>query len=311
MDVLELLRGQIPRKIFSTNSFEKKGLYKKLKEKAIEEKYIQIQLKDRLIHSLTFDLDYEGAVFAYESTGLPLPSLICINPQNGHAHVTYILTSPVPTTEKARSQPIYYLNAIKAAYASKLKADLGYAWLITKNPFYSGWRVIKNNKTYDLNELAEYVNLSLPCEKLLIKSGNVYGRNCTIFDATRKIAYKLVKKYINGDGEAFSFEIQTICNQHNFSFSEKLGQKEVDGIAKSISEWVWANRRTIGKDALSKILIEKIETALFVIKLTRPLLANLEDKLILKHYQIELANTAKVSLSSIKRFAKKGGIREC
>ena len=76
---------------------------------------------------LVFDLDFEGAAFAWEKRNVAPPSIIAINPANAHAHLFYGLITPVTVSDAGRHAPIRYAAALQAAYAAALQADLGYA----------------------------------------------------------------------------------------------------------------------------------------------------------------------------------------
>lgn len=298
MNSLEILKERIPFKIFATNDLEK-GIYKKLKEIAITEKYIQIQLSGKLIHSLVFDLDFAGAAYSWQDANLPEPSIIAINKRNGHAHLTYLLTAGVCASLNARSKPLSYLFAIKAAYSLKLGADMSYSGLITKNPLSVHWRVLWCDRSYDLAELAEYVELkSTPANSQI----NGIGRNLSVFETARKYAYQLVNKHQSFN--LFASEIQQICIQINAEFDTPLPSKEVSQIARSISDWCWKNRHKIGKNAVSQIVINRVKTAIETFKITHQFSANLDDSLILIIYKKQLAEISNLSLSTIKRAHK-------
>ena len=61
---------------------------------------------------------------------MPPPTLTVSNPDNGHAHLFYGLTTPVGMSDAARDAPIRYAAAVQAALLVKLCADPGYAGLI-------------------------------------------------------------------------------------------------------------------------------------------------------------------------------------
>ncbi len=302
MNSLELLRERVPFRTFATSDLEK-GVYKKLKDKALTDKYIQIQLSDKLIHSLVFDLDFAGAAFAAHDANLAEPSIIAVNKKNGHAHLTYLLSAPVSASKLSRAAPLAYLNAIKAAYALRLNADINYAGLINKNPLHAHWRTIITNKTYDLSELAEYVDLSIHSKKTIDINNLNSSRNCTIFNVVRKNAYKQVNKFTSI--KDFSNYVSNECYQLNKSYTDALSNKEVADIAKSIAIYTYKNKAKIGRDSVSNIVIDKVNTAILTLKITRHDLANLSNQFILKHFKNDLAEIANLSKQSINRVSKK------
>lgn len=188
---------------------------------------------------LVFDLDYPGAAFAWEKSNLPSPTLTVSNPENGHAHLFYGLTTPVGMSDVARDAPIRYAAAVQAAFLVKLCADPGYAGLIAKNPFHDAWRALWVQHLYDLGELADYVNLPKhrpPREALGL------GRNCMLFDELRAWAYQWVRQYKRNDAKAEQWLRAVVGQAERLNaFPVPLAFNEVKAIAKSIARWTWRN----------------------------------------------------------------------
>ncbi|MEK5760311.1 replication initiation protein, partial [Acinetobacter variabilis] len=144
--------------------------------------------------SLVFDVDRADAFFAWADANLPEPTWISRNPANYHAHIGYMLASPVCTTHNARQKVIEYLAKIQQAYTLALGADQGYVGLITKNPCHDAWEThISNKKPYELGYLADFVELKEL--KTDLKEVTGFGRNCAMFDTVRKWAYKAIREY--------------------------------------------------------------------------------------------------------------------
>ena len=101
-----------------------------------------------MAYYLVFDIDREGAVFAWYDENLPTPLWTSMNPENGHAHIAYRLKIPICTSDIAHIKPIRFLAAIESAMIEKLKSDRGFAGLLTKNPLHPHWQ----NKVWDKYE---------------------------------------------------------------------------------------------------------------------------------------------------------------
>ena len=101
------------------------GLVIRSRPIALTKKYIQIN--DLMIKALILDLDYSDAGSAWIEAGIARPSWICMNKKNGHAHLAWLLKSPIPKTPSARQSPIRYFSAIEYNLGRVLGADPGYA----------------------------------------------------------------------------------------------------------------------------------------------------------------------------------------
>lgn len=209
------------------------------KEKALKKPYIQIN-PPCFVAFLVFDIDKEDAFFAWSDANLPQPNWVSKNRENGHAHIGYMLATPVCTTNNARQKVIRYLARIQHAYIDKLGADKGYVGLITKNPLHSEWENhILSTKNYELNYLADFVDLEQLPSKPTEVSG--LGRNCTLFDIVRHWAYKAVRELSDVAYDEWEAEVLSKASNVNTGFSSPLDHREVGSTARSIAKWVWRN----------------------------------------------------------------------
>ena len=194
-----------------------------------------------MIGWLNFDLDFEGAAFAWEKAGLPPPSVVIDNPVNGHAHLMYGLQTPIVKSMAAREGPILFARAIRSAYSIKLRADPGYTGLIVKNPFHNHWRTQWANKLYDLGELAEYVTLPkcLPNREI----DNIQlGRNCTLFEQLRQYSYDWIRKFKQTEGDFAGWQKIILAQAETLNlFDPPLTYSEIKSVANSVAKWVWKN----------------------------------------------------------------------
>jgi len=134
LDLIESL----PNKPYCTD--ELGVTYIRPKKTAVKKKYLQVN-QPKISTYLIFDIDKQGAVFSWYDSNLPTPFWTSKNPENGHAHIAYRLKVPVCTSDMAHLEPIKYLAAIESAMTEKLKADRGFAGLLTKNPLH-GHRIL-------------------------------------------------------------------------------------------------------------------------------------------------------------------------
>ena len=122
-------------------------------------RYLQINPPTQQ-HYLVFDVDRQGAAFAWEDCNVAPPNYAAINPENGHAHLVYKLAEPVATSEHGRLAPLRYLAAIERGYRIELGADAGYSGLVTRNPYKTRTLCIHKHE-YDLFELSDWLKRDL------------------------------------------------------------------------------------------------------------------------------------------------------
>lgn len=224
--------------------------------------YPQIQINSpTYTHWLIFDVDKEQAAYAWKDCGLPPPTWVTINPENGHAHIVYGLKTAVYTGENARIAPMRYLAVVYQAMAKKMGADKGYAGVLTHNPMHPQWRtwvVSQSNTLYELGELADYVDLPpysdhFRPEKATAANQDDYalGRNCTVFEKLRVWAYEAIREYRSG--RRTEWERAVLSKAQNLNdFSEPMSYNEVKQIAKSVSKWVWRMDKSVCVESAAK-----------------------------------------------------------
>ena len=226
----------LPHKPYCTDELGA-GLIIRQKKTAIQMPYIQPN-PPCLVSSLVFDIDRSDAYFSWSDANLPPPNWIAKNRLNGHAHIGYMLATPVCTSHRAKQKIIEYTAKIQQAYSLALGADHGYSGLITKNPFNTQWENhIFDVQPYDLGYLADFVELQELKTDLREVSG--LGRNCTLFDTVRKWAYTAVRAHRGGIYNTWLEEVTKQCLSVNEAFLEPLPYSEVKATAKSIATYCW------------------------------------------------------------------------
>lgn len=204
-------------------------------------RYLQINPPTQQ-HYLIFDVDRQGAAFAWEDCHVAPPNYAAINPENGHAHLVYKLAEPVATSEHGRLAPLRYLAAVERGYRIELGADAGYSGLITRNP-YKARTLCLHKHEYDLFELSDWLKRDLGeyAEKETVVAG--LGRNVTLFDTSRAWAYKAIRFYrVAARSRLFSVwrnEVEDYALGINAQFMSPLPYSEVKATAKSIAKYCW------------------------------------------------------------------------
>lgn len=204
-------------------------------------RYLQINPPTQQ-HYLVFDVDRQGAAFAWEDCNLAPPNYAAINPKNGHAHLVYKLAEPVATSEHGRLAPLRYLAAVERGYRIELGADAGYSGLVTRNPYKTRTLCIHKHE-YDLFELSDWLKRDLGeyAEQETVVAG--LGRNVTLFDTTRVWAYKAIRFYrVPERSRLFNVwrkEVEDYALGINAQFPTPLVYSEVKATAKSIAKYCW------------------------------------------------------------------------
>ncbi|HFC3035409.1 TPA: replication initiation protein [Neisseria gonorrhoeae] len=240
------LQERIPHKPYCKD-FKEAPMLVRSYAAAIKRRYIQVNPPHLRVFML-FDLDYEGAGLAWEDNNLPMPAWAAINRENGGAHLAYALSAPVLTAEYGgRQKALRYLAALEAAYKAKLRGDVGFVSLITKNPEHPHWLTLRGVpdaiRGYDLEYLADFVDLDK--FKPYIGRSNVeavgLSRNCTVFNLVSRWAHKnvLAFKQQGYTVQDWLKEVHYQCMRVNGDFPVPMWEKEVKCISKSIANWVW------------------------------------------------------------------------
>lgn len=232
--VLQALYDDLPLKPYCSPV---KGVcYVNPKKLAIKEHYIQPN-HPAVIRWLCFDIDRPDALFTHFYENTPIPNLIMVNPENGHAHVCFRLRVEVGLTGESRLAPINYMRAVYYALRLALGADAGYVGNLIKCPFARDmWQVyISGTKDYDLKDLADMLDL-----EILPKTSDnddIFGRNIALFDHTRHIAYPMAQEH---SYKTLLAELLPIATAYNATYPMPLFDNEVYTICKSISRYCYS-----------------------------------------------------------------------
>lgn len=254
---------------YCTNNFER-GIYRQRKQVAVERDFIQPNQR-QVANWLIFDLDMDDAYFQAEKRSCPAPNFTAINRANGHAHIGYLLSSPVTMYEKSHSEPRRFLESVENGLCRRLGADFAYSGLMCKNPLSDRWEVDWQAKApYELSRLNDWLDKS---DKVRIPHlVTAFGRNCTLFEGLRKLAYQQVLKFKKErrSEDQFRTYLFGLALEMNKEFPSPLFRQEVDGIAKSVSKWVWPRFSIGGFSAIQSARGKKRWDGVATHKLTEP-----------------------------------------
>lgn len=235
----ERFKASLPSRPYCTD-VPSDGVYRLPKQVALEKRLIQTN-SDNLIRWLWFDVDKDGAWFIPEECGLPVPSMTVINRRNAHAHIGYELEAPVSLSSNSRDKPVEFLLAVQRGFTRRLGADEGYSHTLSKNPFHEAWEADwSGQRPYDLSRLNDWLDPSdKKRRKPTIVSG--LGRNCSLFEELRKVAYQQVLKFKKSGQDEGQFRnfLEGVASLMNCKFQNPLMGVEVKGITKSVAKWTW------------------------------------------------------------------------
>ncbi|MFN4073837.1 MAG: replication initiation protein [Thermus sp.] len=247
---LALFRERLPRKPYAADD-PRQGTRILPLPAALRRAYLQVGHYPGIVFRLAFDLDTPLPEWEERTASLP-PSLVLVNPGNGHAHAWYELEHPVVLkgeNEAFRS----LLSDTEALLEAYLGADPGYAGLLARNPLTHPreW-VWGGGKLWSLSDLLSELRSLVPrrvrAQADPALSG--YGRNNTLFDRLRYWAYSQVHLYRGKPGgeEAFRNQVLRVAlslNQELFRDHPKgpLSPQEVRYTAKSVAKWTYRHYR--------------------------------------------------------------------
>ena len=111
---LDPFTSRLPHRPYCTDDLTT-GVWPRGREQAVRQRYIQ-PYPPAMVGCLVFDVDRQGAAFAWETGNLPAPSIVATNPANGHAHLFYAVETPVIKTDAARMEPVRFLAAARCLF---------------------------------------------------------------------------------------------------------------------------------------------------------------------------------------------------
>ncbi len=213
--------------------------YKMPKQDAIKHPWLQVN-RNGFVEWLVIDIDEPGAAHFWEDVEAPAPNFVVINPENQHAQYYYHLEVPVYSWYKQRRTKAYrYLKAVYDGLVRLLKGDKSCGLHgLRKNPIHKKWlRHDLHQASYSLGELAEYVELFSGIGSLNEEIDDELRRNCSLFNAGRRWAYKHINVARTSNYNYWYLEVLNTVRVFN-KFNIPLPESEVRSIAKSIAVYV-------------------------------------------------------------------------
>ena len=242
----------IPTKPYCTD-FHSEGLIIRSRKKALEFRHLQLNGPNTYAW-ITFDVDRDDAYRAADDAGLKAPNVISVNPRNGHGHLSYLLATPVHRYVASRRKPLEFYAGVERGYRRRLCADRGYSGLIVKNPLHLDWRTEwQALKPYTLEDLDCELDFKDKAPELIIEREIGAGRNVTVFDNLRRLAYQKVRAFKpTGNFAGFHRSVLDLAMGLNMQFYDPLREGEVRAIAKSVAKWTWRHFSMEGFSAIQR-----------------------------------------------------------
>lgn len=228
----------IPPRPYCADIFDH-GLKIRPREYALRYRHVQFN-GPNMIDWLSFDVDKVDAYRAAEDASLPSPTVISINPANGHGLLSYLLQHPIQRFDSSRRKPIEWIADIQRGYTRRLGADPRFDGVVRKNPLHSAWRTAWHvGQPYSLEQLdCALTRIDKRRErKQAMEFGE--GRNCALFERLRALCYAEVRNYFD-DEAAFKRRALDLAMGLN-AFDNPLPKQEVSAIARSVTKWIYRN----------------------------------------------------------------------
>jgi AraC-like DNA-binding protein len=242
----KLALGRLPALPYCSDDFER-GTYRKSRDLALRHAHVQFNWTDSC-SVLLFDVDREKAALAWEAAGLPPPTWIAINPANAHAHLAYVLETPVVRLKDGKSRPARLLRAVRGTMSFLLGADPAYSGGLTKNPLSPRWRTVFHDRTYTLAELMEYIKddqmrAAISASKRSssdIAGAVVTSRKVTLFHSLRQFGYQNWEAIVQEARAGRRDLLEAAARQFNKGIGSKppLGDRAMMSVIRQIQRWL-------------------------------------------------------------------------
>ena len=150
------------------------------------------------------------------------------------------LETAVHLNENSSQKAIRFAAAVDCALTSQMDADGQYSGLIAKNPTHDHWRTYMiNSESYELGELAEYLDLDSYGDRRRSMPDTGLGRNVNLFNKLRFWAYKAIRQGWP-DSEQWHRAVLDRAIGYNTT-ANPLPYGEVRNTAKSVAKWTYKN----------------------------------------------------------------------
>jgi hypothetical protein len=236
---LDLFSNHLPQKSRSCDNFDVDNKVRCITE-AIKKRYIQPN-DFNSTQWLVFDIDRSVSPDSIRNDNLaPEPTIFVNNPKNGHAHLFYLLKTPVHQNSHSSQKAVQFAAAVEYGLATKLDADMSYVGMLAKNALHADWEVLHTiPQAYELHELAESVDTTLLNKPLKERLNYGLSRNCSMFEEVSKWAYKAIRQGWP-DYNQWHEAVLARTEMLNRKLEKPLEYNEYKHIAKSITKWTHA-----------------------------------------------------------------------
>ena len=233
---LNLFRHNLPKKARSCNYFDLDNKVRNI-QYAIEKRYIQPNSFNEF-KWLVFDIDRPVCPDELRNDlDVPEPTLFVSNRQNRHAHVFYLLETPVHNNVDSSKQALRFASVVQTGLLNRLQADESYVGLLAKNALNPHWDVLPTyGKAYSLHELSECLTKA-ELTKPVRECDYGLGRNCIVFETVSRWAYKAIRQGYP-DYNRFHQAVLDRTIGVNAQLPSPMDYSEYKHIAKSIASWV-------------------------------------------------------------------------
>ena len=240
MEQLNIFAKRLPKKPYCSDSPQDMGLIIRSMETAVKRRYIQPNCPNSKAW-LLFDIDRQTCISELtDDMHLPVPTLFVQDYQSKKAHALYGVETPIHHNANSSLAAIRFAGAVDVAMSVQMDADAQFCGLITKNPLNPHWHTYATGGMYELNELAEYVDLSAANDRRYKLASIGLGRNCNLFESLRKWAYKAIRQGWPAYNQWLIACTDRACAL-NLGVESQLHVSEVVHIAKSVAKWTYRN----------------------------------------------------------------------
>lgn len=236
------------------------GVQRRAKSDAMTKRLVGLNQSYRSY--IVVDIDDCPSAFRWEERHLPPPSIVAVNPANGHCHYYYRLNTPVCFTKGGRKHPQDFYNAVQARLTALLGGDPQYAGAMAKNPLSSAWKVLTFPRSYDLADFSEWFDIGKNGQPEALQP--IGSRNIALFDSLRKWAHKEYRNCSSAD--ALIAAVKQCADALNETLARPLPASEVKATARSVGRGVWVWRRAHPSRTLSVETLAKLQAHALEIK---------------------------------------------
>ncbi|RMG36232.1 MAG: hypothetical protein D6732_08410 [Methanobacteriota archaeon] len=249
-DLRRMFIKRLPPETRGTNNFED-GLFNIKSWQSYVFAPAYVSLGDRTRTMLTADIDHQDWYERLIESGAPMPNFAMVNPVNGHAHLVWMLKSPV---RKRKRKSWSYGRDVQKKLGIALGGDPYFAGKFIKNPFSGQHKLhILSSKLYVLSDFQSAIDgVMLPTTRFapewsavrnggsIVRKGH---RNNFVFENLRRYAYSTVRNCKSHAHLSSLCEIRAI--ELNRQCWPMLPDSEINSIARSVSQWTWERRSSI------------------------------------------------------------------